>query len=191
MEKVKYNAPGMLVWYRDTSYGNDNHVMTNLRDPPSLGAKGGLMLVDSHFEPMRHTGVAATKYDDDDDGATLANFPTRMAASDMAFTTWGTNRAEDCFVVASPSDMYCTAYGNRGAVRSFHRRQGLVPGLGVPSAAKVGLFFRDVDASVVIPSKGNQSYSTRAGRQEWQRRSPPCYGIEVLARSLHRHRQPR
>ena len=32
VERVQYNAPGMLVWYRDTSYGNDNHVTSNLFD---------------------------------------------------------------------------------------------------------------------------------------------------------------
>ena len=64
MEKVKYNAPGMLVWYRDTSYGNDNHVTSDVFGLPSLGSKGGLLLVDSHFDPMRHTGVAAGKYTD-------------------------------------------------------------------------------------------------------------------------------
>ena len=33
VEKIKYNAPGALVWYRDTSYGNNNHVLNNLTSP--------------------------------------------------------------------------------------------------------------------------------------------------------------
>ena len=113
-----------------------------------------------------------------DEEDTLANFPTRMAASDMAFTTWGTNRAEDCFVVASPSDMYCTAYGNRGAVRAFTDAKGWYPGLEY-RPGEGGLFFRDVDASVVIPSKGNQSYSTRLVDKNGNPLTA-LYGIEVL-----------
>ena len=38
--------PGMLVWYRDTTYGNDNHVTANITALPSTGSKGGLLIVD-------------------------------------------------------------------------------------------------------------------------------------------------
>jgi immune inhibitor A len=158
VEKVKYNAPGMLVWYRDTSYANDNHVTSDTFGMPSLGSKGGLLLVDSHFDPMRHTGVAASHYNDGEDG--LENFPVRMQTSDVAFTTWGTYGARDCFIDASPSDLYCTSVGDRGAVRAFSDAKGWYPGVEY-RPGEGGLFFRDIDASVVIPSKGNQVYSTR------------------------------
>jgi immune inhibitor A len=158
VEKVKYNAPGLLVWYRDTSYGNDNHVTSNTFDAPSLGSKGGLLLVDSHFDPMRHTGAAADEYADEVDE--LDNFPTRMNASDMAFTLWGTNPADDCFAVENdPSDVLCTAVGARGAVSAFTDAQGWYPGIEAVPGQPV--FFRDIDASTVIPSRGNQYYSTR------------------------------
>lgn len=157
VEKVKYNAPGMLVWYRDTSYGNDNHVTSDVFGLPSTGSKGGLMLVDSHFDPMRHTGTAAQHYVDGEED--LENFPTRMNASDVAFTLWGTHPANDCFSDASPADIYCTAYGNRGAVSKFTDAKGWYPGLEyIPGE---GLFFRDIDGSVVIPSRNNEMYSTR------------------------------
>ena len=48
VEKFKYNAPGALVWYRDTSFGNANHSANNATALPSGGAKGGLLIVDSH-----------------------------------------------------------------------------------------------------------------------------------------------
>jgi immune inhibitor A len=157
VEKVKYNAPGLLVWYRDTSYGNDNHVSSHLFDAPSIGAKGGLLLVDSHFDPMRHTGAAAEAYEDEFQGN--ENFPTRMNASDMAFTLWGTNPAEDCFSVDNdPAHFHCTEVGSRPAVPQFTDALGWYPGVEVIGE---DLFFRDWDASVVIPSKGNQIYSTR------------------------------
>ncbi len=56
VQKIKYNAPGMLVWYRDTTWGNDNHVTSNLTALPSTGSKGGLLIVDSHFDPLRRHG---------------------------------------------------------------------------------------------------------------------------------------
>ena len=92
----------MLVWYRDTSYGNDNHVDVRPRSTlPSVGSKGGLLLVDSHFDPLRHTGAALDAYTDEEHDPSLENFPARMNASDVAFTRWGTNPAQDCFAVTT------------------------------------------------------------------------------------------
>jgi immune inhibitor A len=154
VQKVAYNAPGMVVWYRDTSYGNVNHVSATSFDPPSLGSKGGLLIVDSHFDPMRHTGdaLAAT-------GTTLGNFPSRMQSSDAAFTTWGTAGAEDCLAVDNdPEQVFCTAVGDRGAVSAFTDATGWYPGVEVRGE---DLFFRDIDASTVIPSRDNAPYSVR------------------------------
>ena len=80
VEKIKYNAPGMLVWYRDTSYGNANPVLATTYDLPSTGSKGGLLLVDSHFDPFRRTGAAADK-----DPSTLNNMASRPQSSNVAF----------------------------------------------------------------------------------------------------------
>ena len=54
--RIKYNAPGALVWYRDTTWGDVNHVTATTTQLPSTGSKGGLLLVDSHFDPFRRTG---------------------------------------------------------------------------------------------------------------------------------------
>ena len=45
-----YNAPGMLLWYRDSTYSN-NDVADHLSEPPSIGSKGTVLLVDAHSEP--------------------------------------------------------------------------------------------------------------------------------------------
>jgi immune inhibitor A len=153
VQKVAYNAPGLLVWYRDTSYGNTNHVTSNLTAGPSGGAKGGLLLVDAHFDPLRHDGEAGEVMD-----GPLDNFPSRMQSSNAAFTTWGTHEAEDCFTGETPEDVYCTAIGNLGAVGTFSDALGWVPGIEVNSE---GFWWRDADASTVIPSRGNQPYTTR------------------------------
>lgn len=152
VEKLNYNVPGMLVWYRDTSY-SVNHVSATSFDLPSIGSKGQLLIVDSHFEPMRHTGEAAEAM-----GGVLNNFPSRAASSDAAFNMWGTNTVSDCFTVESPDDQYCTTYDNQGAVPAFTDALGWYPGIEVRDE---GLFFRDVDASTVIPSRNNEPYTTR------------------------------
>ena len=53
-----YNVPGMLVWQRDSAH-SFNDVANNLNDPPSIGAKGSVLLVDANFEPTRMRGAAA------------------------------------------------------------------------------------------------------------------------------------
>ena len=37
-----YNAPGMLLWYRDSAYSN-NDVGDHLSEPPSIGSKGTVL----------------------------------------------------------------------------------------------------------------------------------------------------
>ncbi|WP_205698519.1 immune inhibitor A domain-containing protein [Conexibacter sp. SYSU D00693] len=157
VEKVAYNAPGMLVWYRDTTYGEDNHPTAHLFDLPSTGSKGGLLLVDSHFDPLRHTGRAAEHYVDGE--SDLENFPVRVNASDAAFSSRTTSQAKDCFADdGQPTAVLCTTVQPRPGVAAFTDSLGWYPGL---EARGSSIFFRDVDGSVVIPSRGNERYSTR------------------------------
>ncbi len=160
VRKVAYNAPGMLVWYRDTTYGTANSPTATTLDLPSAGSKGGLLLVDSHFDPLRHRGFAASRYTDDKhDPDSLENFPARVNVSDVAFTRWGTRVARDCFADDGlPWRVYCTRVGRRGPVQRFTDALGWYPGV---EARGAELFLRDIDGSVVIPSLGNQLYSTR------------------------------
>jgi immune inhibitor A len=155
VEKIAYNAPGMLVWYRDTTYGNTNHVTATTFDLPSTGSKGGLLLVDSHFDPLRRQGEAAVK-----DPSTLNNMPSRPQSSNVAFTTHSTYPFKECLaeVDANPFTEYCTSVRSQRGVSDFTDAKGWYPGIEVRDE---GLFFRDIDASAVIPSAGNQPYSTR------------------------------
>jgi immune inhibitor A len=156
VEKIKYNAPGMLVWYRDTSYGNINNVGATTTDLPSTGSKGGLLLVDSHFDPLRRLGVAADK-----DPSTLNNLPSRPQSSNVAFGLRQTYPFRECFELlpAEPFSEYCTDFGAQAPVSKFTDTTGWYPGMEVrPNGA---LFFRDIDASTVVPSEGNAPYSTR------------------------------
>jgi immune inhibitor A len=154
VQRVPYNAPGMLVWYRDIQYGGQNHVTANTFALPSTGSKGGLLLVDSHFDPLRRTGEAANQ-----DPTTLNNIQSRPQASNIAFNTWGTYGFREC--LESPEfsyTLYCTDFAPQSGVGSYTDAQGWYPGLELRGST---LFFRDIDASVVVPSAGNQLYTTR------------------------------
>jgi immune inhibitor A len=166
VDKIAYNAPGMLLWYRDTTYGNDNHVVAHTFDLPSTGSKGGLLIVDSHFDPLRRQGEAAEK-----DSSLLNNLPSRPQSSNAAFGLQGTYPFKECLGEVEgedPFDYWCTSFGSRPGKTHFTDAHGWYPGLEYrpdlddPNDPDDGpLFFRDIDASVVIPSEDNKPYSTR------------------------------
>ncbi|MEU5721376.1 immune inhibitor A domain-containing protein [Micromonospora sp. NPDC047738] len=154
VDKVAYNAPGMLVWYRDTVLGNVNHVTAQLTSLPSYGAKGGLLIVDSHNEPLRRQGEAAVK-----DPSLLDNLPSRPQSSNAAFSLNPTYPFKECLEAADePYSEYCTDFAAQAPVSAFTDAKGWYPGIEVRDGR---LYARDSDASVVIPSRGGAPYTTR------------------------------
>ncbi|GII78630.1 protease [Sphaerisporangium rufum] len=151
VEKVPYNAPGLLVWLRDTSYGYNNGA-SNLWSLPSVGPKGQLLLVDSHFDPLRRSGEAAEV-----DPSVLKNIPSRPQASNAAFGFTKTRSFSEC-IEGEPFTEYCTRFGGQDPVKAFTDAKGWYPGLELRDD---GLYFRNRDASVVVPSKNNEPYSVR------------------------------
>jgi immune inhibitor A len=154
VEKIRYNAPGALVWYRDTSYGSANHVLNNLTSLPSEGAKGGLLIVDSHFDPLRRTGAAAAL-----DPTTLKNLPSRPQSSNAAFNLVGSYSFKECLTDDAITVEKCNTHPAQGAVTTFTDDRGWYPGFELRDDGR--LFYRDADASTVVPSRGNAPYSTR------------------------------
>jgi len=176
VEKIKYNAPGVLVWYRDTTYGNNNHVLSNLDALPSHGAKGGLLLVDSHFDPFRRQGEAADK-----DPSTLNNLPSRPQSSNSAFGLQPTYPFTECYEALpdEPFSEYCTDFGSQPAVKKFIDTQGWYPGLELRDTPDgPSLFYRDADASTVIPSADNELYSIRIVDPDGNP-IPDLYGLDL------------
>jgi immune inhibitor A len=155
VEKIAYNAPGALVWYRDTTYGNANHVVTNATALPSAGSKGGLLIVDSHFDPLRRTGAAAAI-----DPTTLKNLPSRPQSSNAAFGLQPTYAFDECVVAKDDPDYtpVCNDHEPQAPVSTFTDDQGWYPGLEYRDG---GFFWRDQDASAVVPSRNNDPYTTR------------------------------
>ena len=128
VEKIKYNAPGMLVWYRDTTYGNANPVAATTFDLPSTGSKGGLLLVDSHFDPLRRTGEAADK-----DPSTLNNLRVASAVEQRGVRSRGaTYPFKECLAEVPGEDWrneYCTVVRPEPAVSTFTDAKGWYPGI--------------------------------------------------------------
>jgi immune inhibitor A len=169
VDKLSYNAPGMLVWYRDTTWGNVNHATAQLTALPSYGAKGGLLIVDSHNNPLRRQGVAADK-----DPSTLDNLPSRPQSSNAAFSLNSTYPFKECLEAAGDSE-YCTNFGAQAPVSAFTDAQGWYPGIEIRGSSA---FARDADASVVIPSRGNAKYTTRVTNPDGTP-APAYYGATL------------
>jgi immune inhibitor A len=86
--------------------------------------------------------------------------PSRAQSSNAAFNTFGTYPFTECFQpVPTSNTAHCTNVPALAAVTGFSDGNGYYPGLEVVPDGRV--FFRDVDASVVLPSKDNALYTTR------------------------------
>jgi immune inhibitor A len=158
VEKIKYNAPGAIVWYRDTTYGDSNQVTTNTTALPSYGAKGGLLIVDSHYDPLRRSGANA-----DLDPSVLKNLPSRPQSSNAAFSMVPTKPFRECQTDAAVTVEQCNLFGQQPALGVFSDAKTWYPGIEVRGSS---LYSRDIDASVVIPSRDNAPYTTRVVNQD-------------------------
>ena len=193
VDKVVSNVPGMVVWLRDTRYGTDpmnvDNNITNaastssqLLNTPSEGAKGGLLVVDANFQPLRgprggalETAAGVYPY------PPLNNWSGRVQATNAAFSLLSTPPLT--LTVASRVDTPAstiftpTVYGPLASVAGFHDALGYYPGvetLPVPvttfSSTTSAPFLRikkyalsDPDASAVVPASDYYPPRTPAG----------------------------
>jgi immune inhibitor A len=92
----------------------------------------------------------------------LNNLPSRPQSSNAAFTFGKTKPFTECFEApGEPFSRYCTAFKKQQGVEQFTDDRGWYPGIEYrPDLDPADpLFFRDADASVVLPSVGNAPYS--------------------------------
>jgi immune inhibitor A len=152
VDRVPHNVPGMLVWYRNEFYGNNN-VMAGGREfhAPAAGAKGSTLLVDAHYDGAEWSGGIW----DPVAGAAAPKPSNRRMSSDGAFSTSTTPAwmIHDYAVAANP----VIDLGSRPAVSGFHDSMRSVPGWFLTPANSVGRVLRD--SSVVVPARG--VYTTR------------------------------
>jgi immune inhibitor A len=137
------HTPGMLVWYVNGTY-EDNNVGDTLFDHPSWGAKGRVLLADAN--PYPHVV--------DDTGVGPRQIGERRSAFDGAYTL------EDRPPYVLDSDLLfvgntSTTVPGELARPVFRDRIGVAPGVtGPPEEA----FFIDFDAGVVLPTEANVPY---------------------------------
>ena len=175
VNRLPYNAPGMLVWQRDSAY-SFNDINSHQFDGPSIGAKGQVLLVDAHFNPARLRGVAAKA-----NPSLLDNLQPRAQSNDVAFGPVSRRPFKYCYPTdpANPYAVACNWYGERKVVKRFTDAKGWYPGIEFRPDLdeEEPYFFRDDDASTVVPSRGNEFYSTRVV-DRWGRLVPDQFGTD-------------
>ncbi|MFI6480630.1 immune inhibitor A domain-containing protein [Nonomuraea sp. NPDC050663] len=152
VERVRYNAPGLLITLRNHVY-DVNDVDASQFDQPSIGSKGSLLAVDSHFEPLRYSGEAA------DHHPTLQkNLNAWLQPSNAAFGFAKTLPLKSCTNGADVFTLYCNTFAAQRGVQQFTDAKTWYPGIEVRDGS---LYFRDRDASVAVPSRDHLPYTTR------------------------------
>jgi immune inhibitor A len=135
-------AGGLLVWYNNRFY-TDNELTSYLRDPPSFGPKGMMLLVDAHPDPYRDPLRIYQGYANEG-----ANAAVRSQVRDAAFS-----------LVDYPAfNLFGVRYEGRPAVPLFSDARGYYPGAEHVSRGPGydpplwQWLTRQWDASAVLPS---------------------------------------
>jgi uncharacterized repeat protein (TIGR01451 family) len=164
----------MLVYLRNESRSFDYTLSDSWYDPPSYGPKHALLLVDSHYWPMSWSNY---KYAS---GANL-RITSRCQPANAAFTLQDTtpftlrlgyNPANGQYL---DTPLETKTFPAQPAVKQFHDSLGYYPGLWFRPETG-GLYFWQVDASMVVPAKGN--YTTRITDLK-QNPFTPLYGYDL------------
>ena len=153
------NVPGMVLYYRNNFYENNQILVGRYSDPPASGPKGELLVVDSHYEPVTWSGGLwdpnADNEDDPGVGYYNKRFSNRRGAMDAAFSLNDTPPWMIHDYADSANEVM--DFGSRPAVSAFHDSMRSVPGWLYPGGSFV--YAVDNSASVVIP--GAREYTTR------------------------------
>ena len=149
VDRVPANVPGAVVMYRNTKYDFSYTLDPQLFDPPSIGSKYGLLVVDTNFWPVERPS--------------RERFSGRLQSLDAPLALQ--DQPDFTLEVRDPITKGLlfteTIAGGKGITR-FNDALGYYPGLFYGDPCPPGyLCFWDWDASVVIPSRGGQLYSTR------------------------------
>ena len=174
VDRAPYTVPGMLVWYRDAAHDFDYALSDSLYDPPSLGPKHALLVIDSHPFPYMWDNY----FYDTGQNVLLSG---RVQPGDATFTLQDTTP----FTIRLGYDpatgeyveepLETKTFGPLPEVSQFHDSIGYYPGLWCCDAEGY-LIFWDSDASAVVPATDN--YTTKI---TWPDNTPAhdLYGYDI------------
>ena len=151
VERVPYNIPGALVYYRTTKYPSTYSQRPFYADPPSYGPKNKLLVVDMNPGPLRYG--ASLPY--------MSYLNSRSASYDAALTLQPSRAFSLSQINAVPAPIVGPFdFSAKPAVTSFHDAMGYYPGYyyGTPCPAGY-VCFNNRDGSAVIPAV--DKYSVR------------------------------
>ena len=174
VDRCAHTVPGMLLWLRNGARDFDYTLSNSWYDPPSLGPKHALLVIDSHYWPMSWTNY---KYSS---GANL-RITSRCQPANATFTLQettpftirlGYNPATGQYV---DTPLETKTFEPLPAVSQFHDSLGYYPGLWYRPATD-GLYFWQAEADAVVPAMDD--YSTRI---TWLDQTPltDLYGADV------------
>ena len=181
VDHLPTNAPGLLVWVWDTRFGSNNNTFDDnrFRALPSEGAKGGVMVLDAHPEPIRgplggkiENAFGRFDYPPDD------NWDGRVLTADSAFNllptalitlTASSGGEKPATTVVTP-----TLQGGLPAAAAFHdalSHSSAVELLPAPvtlsddgERQRIKRYaFSDPDGGLVVPAAGYYAPRTPAG----------------------------
>jgi immune inhibitor A len=174
VDRCAHTVPGMLLWFRNGARDFDYVLSDSFYDPPSLGPKHALLVVDSHYWPLAWSNYTYSS------GANL-RISTRCQPANATFTLQDTTP----FTLRLGYDpatgewldtpVETKTFEPLPAVSQFHDSLGYYPGLWYRPATG-GLYFWQAEASAVVPATDN--YSTRI---TWLDQTPltDLYGADL------------
>jgi hypothetical protein len=162
VERIPYNMPAALVYFRDTKYGSTYAMHPNAGDPPSDGSKYQLLIVDQNWQALR-LGDTPESYE--------GYWTGRLSSYDSGLTLQDT----DAFTISGYWGLPGSgpwSYAAKPAVTSFNDTLGYYGGYYYGDPCPAGsVCWVEQDGSAVIPARG--LYSTRISDFDYQ----PIYGF--------------
>ncbi len=155
VDRVPYNIPAALIYYRNTKYGSTYAQRGYYNDLPSYGPKYQLLLVDVNEEGVRIFDPAAPVQDFD---SWWSTFNPRVGSYDAGLTI----QPVEGFTLRNISGVPLVGpytFAGKPATTVFDDRNGYYPGFFNVPGPGGGWFYNNRDGSAVIPAV--DMYSTR------------------------------
>jgi len=146
VERVPYNIPGALLYYRNAKYSSTYNLAEQNFDPPSIGPKYQLLVVDMNYEPMRLG----------DSGYQLSPY---TASYDAALTLQPSQEINLSSVRGVPGGPW--TFEPKAPVTTFDDYYGYYAGL---YSDGIKAYFNNIAGSCVIPAR--DIYSTRITHED-------------------------